>query len=783
MLGSAAHTASIRRGGSKRHLVQALPPLPLPHRPTAPGEGLPAASLRSRPLDPQAAVKESCLSQKVSRAASIGGKVTCAGESAVQGSAKPPRRTVPANATKASRSPSGGGGSTPTYNRNLRALPVRSPTQSHAVVNINERRLADRSPNGNHHLLTKTSPNGNSRLPAFGVLDNTQRRYLVRTVSPLRERPPKPPRDSSLRESRSRWPSPANNNNNSNNNNENARLARPAGNESCPTPAPHLQYPQFSHLLPSKAKLKPKSPTLPQKSSRAATQEAPASQDRPGRHGRNAQGAANRLVTSLATHRVSTSQRREGRRQSSERPEEAEGRDRDATAHPNGCHDPQEATVTLNVSDTIRRRIPRDSLCLEEDKPTPGKVRTLQACSEVLLRTLDGKRRRVTVALVAGPDGEPPPLRHFRRVSVLRISSESVVREGSPWSSIIQGRRVTRLASVSSLEESVWPAMGNKPHKARVRSGRSPTPTSHSRPRERSADRRPAKKTRGSGTDKADEGKERPAGDEEWKRKDAVNELSGNPPPPFIGEGALDIRAAPSTSSGETNTSKTLPPQHDVCASLKPVPGNEVAAGGDPPYQGAGVCGAAAAARACGGRDNRGYESEAQRREPPALSSQTLPPDGVEAECAGFALPEAGKNGNEGEETHGGETEAGRCVEQSGETISGDEAPRSHREPGRREEGGASQSLEKCVSPGKEWKPPHEYVEIEELERRGEAEGRDGGGGAAGGEKRKSVVEAIQELYQEEDSFCTSYLEEEFSQDIIKVSGGGPRLPAACVAI
>lgn len=36
--------------------------------------------------------------------------------------------------------------------------------------------------------------------------------------------------------------------------------------------------------------------------------------------------------------------------------------------------------------------------------------------------------------------------------------------------------------------------------------------------------------------------------------------------------------------------------------------------------------------------------------------------------------------------------------------------------------------------------------------------------------KRESVELVISEIYQEEDSFCTSYLEEEFSGDIIKVS-------------
>lgn len=121
-------------------------------------------------------------------------------------------------------------------------------------------------------------------------------------------------------------------------------------------------------------------------------------------------------------------------------------------------------------------------------------------------------------------------------------------------------------------------------------------------------------------------------------------------------------------------------------------------------------------------------------------------------------------------ESYGGEREERGCVEQSGETIRGDE-PLQNREPGCDEESSLSAVLEKCVSPGRDWKPPNEFVEIEELVRRDETEaGRGGGAEGGGGEKRKSVEETIHKLYKEEDSFCTSYLEEEFTQDIIKVS-------------
>ena len=700
------------------------------------------------------------------RTASIGDvKVTTrVGESRAHPPTKSHRRVPPTNtaSVKALRSPPGGSRTTPT-NRNLRVSPIRSPTQSHAVVNVNERRQVDRSPNGNQHLVTKTSPNGNSRVPAFGVLDNSQRRYSVRTVSPLSERPPKPPRESSLREVWTPWTSSANNNNSNNNNNENTRPARPPADKNCSTVAPHLLYPQFSHLLPSKSK----PPSLHQRAVKGARQHLSAPQGHSAR-GRNAHGASSRLAARVTSHRVSAPQGKRDRLQFSERLEQVVGEEGETTTHSNVCHDPHEATVTLNVSDTIRRRIPRDSLYLEEDKDTLDKVRVLEVTGEAL-STLEAKRRRFTLALVEGQlDGELLLSSHFLRINVPKISSQSGVTGGSWRPSIIQDGRVSCLASVSSAAEGVLAAMGNKPHKARARGVHSPPltpPTPPSHPQEHPAPHRPAKKTRNNGTDRAaDKRKETRLSCEEGKKKDPRDAFSKKHHVSFSCEGDAGTRTAPSTSSGETTTTKqAFPSEDDVYFPLKPLTEDEVAAVGDPPYQGAGVSGGTGAARVCQGRDNRSYESEAQRREPPAPSPQTPPPDGVEAACARLAPPEQRKNVRRG----GGEGEEGGRVEESVDIVSRDESPRNHQEPECDEEASLSARLEKCVSRGRDWKPPNEFVEIEELVKRDETE--EGNGGRAG-EKRKSVEETIHELYKEEDSFCTSYLEEEFTHDIIKVS-------------
>lgn len=275
---------------------------------------------------------------------------------------KPPRKT-PSNSNAAylrsPRSPSGGV-KTANVNKNVRGASHGSPTQPHPVVNVNERRSRLKtSPNGNRSFVIKTSPNGNSGIPAFAGVDNSSvRRQSVKEVSPSCEKPPKPTRRSSLKEQRPANSSPNNNKN----------LKKSLGERTSGADESYLHYPQFSHLLPSKSKIRQNPPAHhPQRGIDASRHKSSVTPHRVAHEG-NANGYTSHSSNSSSVCcRALGSERNESFPQFPEGRREIENGEGDAATLPNVPNDPQEATVTLNVSDTIRRRIPRVSLNLEEE--------------------------------------------------------------------------------------------------------------------------------------------------------------------------------------------------------------------------------------------------------------------------------------------------------------------------------------------------------------------------------------------------------------------------------
>ncbi|XP_071526452.1 uncharacterized protein [Panulirus ornatus] len=832
MLGPPVQTASIRRGGIRRHLLTTLQPLRLPPA-ASPGDPEASSSpLGRRPYGhrvspgPTAKAQHSQTTSpssagvfKVARNVSSWQRVS----SSAQPPPKPPRKAQAnpnAAYTRSSRSPPGGVKTT-NANGNVKGASHGSPAQTHPVVNVNERRSSPKtSPNGNRSFVVKTSPNGNSGVPAFASDDNSSlRRLSTKNVSPSHDKPPKPTRRSSLKEQRPADCSQKNNNN----------LARSPGERtSCGgVDDSYSQYPHFNHLLPSKSKIRQKSPALPQGVIDTSRHESSVTFPRIAPEG-NANGCATHHSSSSSSSNGSTvccrglgSGRKESFPQFPGGRREIENGEGNASTLPNVPNDPREATVTLNVSDTIRRRVPRRSLNLEEE----NFVKKLK--KEVDLDLIEGRRSpcpqsRFTLAVVDDPAGVVLEVVTSKSIRLQRVnSSQAAPRSNSgAGNKPSVGKRVlireehpigrTSLSHNPKKEVEALPqfinnsrrrvvssTMGNKQQKGWAEeNAKEPTPVPSARPLPHpTTPSNTKRKLRNNGVcvggDNAG-----PHGEANDARNKSSRDKSNQKTPRRESTITTTATRSPARTTfdpgeeynpGGTRTPATAADNRDRSPALKRRPENEQEARGDPAYQAASaleapkpLLAASAAVEACSGVDNRGYESGAWggsggTAHPPSCTTPR-PQDGAKGSDCGGVISRAEVR----EELTTAQAEL--CTPSAG--CCGTESHRKCRR--KRWSGGDAE----CEASGNK-----DVVKKAVVDREGEVVGlepvceceeiidelssetvslrlpgseEEEGLSAGRNEKRRSL-DRISELYCEEDSFCTSFLEEEFSQDILKI--------------
>lgn len=885
MLAPPSQTASIRRGGQRRHLLNTLQPLKF-----TPLTADASAEERSRPRQQSGQESKAALRAVPGQnglrtppsSSSSGVKTLKTTRDSVAAVSldnppppKPPRKVSAAiccnGNNRSPNSPVGGGIPSPNLNKNLQCGVAvrRSPTKAHAVVNVNNRRsYTKKSPNGNRSFLVKTSPNGNTGIPSFAALDNNPaaRRVASRRGSPQCERPPKPARRSSLQQA-----TPTSAPQNLPNSGSAPRLAAP---RKSPQPAktpldvpPHIHHPCFSHILPSRSSTRHDA-GFPQK---GVIRREDAGAPRP-------ENTANVVSADGSTDNNGDASHCQGSGSGSGRDESFRqfpggrqairggGEGGDATLR-NVPDDSQETTVTLNVSDTIRRRIPRASLNLDE--ATFDGISKQEAedgdAADVTEEAISCKQRRFTISeFSAHPEislkltpsldptcspFKPTPQSSSGKEQGDEIGSSSSINQENvlEWTSLNNIGPEIPSRAINNSELGAPSAMGNKQHRAlgaedefdaalnsshsgtrRKRKLRSASAAAHSKNAGscgEGAEDVTDKKPRGGGKVQGVQREEHrhapppapspaPASPTNSSIKSSATHaesLSAEPP------SQPSTSSFPSSSSSDAKQSPSeVSDNHEISPSPERRAENEHGARNDPSYQAGGAAGAPGRTAARGGRDNSGYESGASRGEGRGgqpltgkegkehkeeeeeekelreknTSSQMLQDAQVDVSLSSHMLQPC-------QDESSCDTDSDSCLENTqsgGESIrdtssaheSGGElswvptppkAGKPRKDGFSRRQRKSREKPRECES-SKLLEAVNEYEEVEELapclrspERLAKDEHMQKAGKASEKRrKRESVELAISEIYQEEDSFCTSYLEEEFSSDIIKVS-------------
>ncbi|ROT78732.1 hypothetical protein C7M84_002551 [Penaeus vannamei] len=779
MLAPPSQTASIRRGGQRRHLLNTLQPLKF-----TPLTADASAEERSRPKQLSGQESKTALRAVPGQnglrtppsSSSSGVKTLKTTRDSVAARPldnppppKPPRKVSAAiccnGNNKSPNSPVGGGIPSPVLNKNLQCGNTvrRSPTKAHAVVNVNNRRsYTKKSPNGNRSFLVKTSPNGNTGIPSFAALDNSPaaRRVASRRGSPQYEKPPKPSRRSSLQQA-----TPPSAPQNLPTSSSAPRLAAP---RKSPQPAktpldvpPHIHHPCFSHILPSKSSTRHDA-GFPQK---GAIRREDAGAPRP-------ENTANVVSADGSTDNNGDASHCQGSGSGSGRDESfpqfpagrrairGGGEGDDATLR-NVPDDSQETTVTLNVSDTIRRRIPRASLNLDEatfDGISKQEAKESDAADPAEV-AISSKQRRVTIAEFGAH--LPGKEQGDEIGSSSSINQENVLE----WTSLNNIGPEIPSRAINNSALGAPSAMGNKQHRALGAEDEfdAALNSSHSGTRRKRKLRSAAVHSKHAGTcgeGAEDEADKKPRGGEKVQKVQREKHRHAPPPAPS------PAPASPTNSSGNPSE---VSDNHEILPPPERRAENEHGARNDPSYQAAGL--------GRGGQRRVGEEIIAMLQEAQvdvSLSTHMLQPCQDESSCdtdSDSCLENTQSGGESIRDTSS-------AHESSGELSSVPTPPKA----GKPRKDGFSRRQRKTREKPRECESSeileavNEYEEVEELApclRSPKRIAKDdhmqrAGKASEKRRKRESVELVISEIYQEEDSFCTSYLEEEFSGDIIK---------------
>lgn len=516
--------------------------------------------------------------------------------------------------------------------------------------------------------------------------------------------------------------------------------------------------------------------------------------------------------------------------------------------------------MTLNVSDTIRRRIPRASLNLDEatfDGISKQEAKESDAADQAEV-AISSKQRRVTIAefgahreigLKSTPSLDPicPPFKPTPQSTSGKeqgdeIGSSSSINQENvlEWTSLNNIGPEIPSRAINNSALGAPSAMGNKQHRALGAEDEfdAALNSSHSGTRRKRKLRSAAVHSKHAGTcgeGAEDEADKKPRGGEKVQKVQREKHRHAPPPAPSPAPASptnssgkssgahaeslsTDPSSQPSTSSSPSSSSSganqspsEVSDNHEILPPPERRAENEHGARNDPSYQAGGASGAPGRTAARGGRDNSGYESGApggegrggqhltgeegeehkeKEEEEKNPSSQMLQEAQVDVSLSTHMLQPCQDESSCDTDSDsclentqsGGESirDTSSAHESSGELSSVPTPPKA----GKPRKDGFSRRQRKTREKPRECESSeileavNEYEEVEELApclRSPKRIAKDdhmqrAGKASEKRRKRESVELVISEIYQEEDSFCTSYLEEEFSGDIIKVS-------------